>query len=275
MGIHSSKSEPARIASRAKSNLTLALACLPRERRRDMISFYAFCRVVDDIADDPDIPDHRRLEQLDAWEAGLREGFEKPDPVQAETMRICREYGIDSALLIEIVHGMKMDIGEVSYPTFEALKGYCYRVACVVGLVSLDIFGASHPASRDYALNLGYALQLTNILRDVAEDAAEGRLYLPAEDLERFSVNAEDILAGRPGSGFSDLMRFESERARGFFDAADKALPPYDRKALCAARRMSKIYRNILYRMIGDDFRVFEKRYRPGRLRTLFVLLFG
>ncbi|MCH2061187.1 MAG: squalene/phytoene synthase family protein [Verrucomicrobiales bacterium] len=275
MGIHSSKSEPARIASRAKSNLTLALACLPRERRRDMISFYAFCRVVDDIADDPDIPDHRRLEQLDAWEAGLREGFEKPDPVQAETMRICREYGIDSALLIEIVHGMKMDIGEVSYPTFEALKGYCYRVACVVGLVSLDIFGASHPASRDYALNLGYALQLTNILRDVAEDAAEGRLYLPAEDLERFSVNAEDILAGRPGSGFSDLMRFESERARAFFDAADKALPPDDRKALCAARRMSKIYRNILYRMIGDDFRVFEKRYRPGRLRTLFVLLFG
>jgi phytoene synthase len=275
VGIHTRKSESARIASRAKSNLTLALGCLPRERRRDMIGFYAFCRVVDDIADDPDIPDDRRLEQLDAWEAGLREGFEKPDPVQAETMRICREYGIDSALLIEIIHGMKMDIGEVSYPTFEALKGYCYRVACVVGLVSLDIFGASHPESRDYALNLGYALQLTNILRDVAEDAAEGRLYLPAEDLERFNVNADDILAGKPGTGFSDLMRFQSERAQAFFDAADEVLPPSDRKALCAARRMSKIYRNILYRMISDDFRVFEKRYRPGRLRTLFVLLFG
>ncbi len=275
VNIHSQKADPARITSRAKSNLTLAFSCLPRERRRDMIAFYAFCRVVDDIADDADIPDAKRFKELDAWEAGLKEGFTSPDPVQSEMSRICHKYSIDPDLLIEIVHGMKMDIGKVSYPTFEALKGYCYRVACAVGIVSLDIFGASHPASRDYAMNLGYALQLTNILRDVAEDASGGRMYLPEEDLDRFGVKAKDLLAGNLGSGFVDLMHYESERARNFFDAADEVLPREDMKALCAARRMSKIYRNILERMISDNFKVFEKRYRPGRLKTLAVLLFG
>ena len=267
--------DPARITARAKSNLTLALACLPRERRRDMVSFYAFCRVVDDIADDPGIPDSRRLEQLEVWECGLREGFKDPDAVQAATMRICRKYGIDLSLLIEIVRGMKMDVGEVTYRTFEELRAYCYRVACAVGLVSLEIFGAGHPASRDYAVNLGYALQLTNIIRDVAEDAAEGRLYLPEEDLERFGVKGKDLLAGKVGGGFLELMRFEADRAAAYFDSSDAALPDVDRKALGAARRMSKIYRMILDRMIKDGFRVFEKRYRPGRLRTLSILLRG
>ncbi len=275
MSINTRKSAPAQIAARAKSNLTLALACLPRDRRRDMISFYAFCRVVDDIADEPDIPDCQRLQYLDAWECGLREGFGEPDSVQLETMRICRKYGIDVSLLIEIVRGMKMDVGEVIYRTFAELKAYCYRVACAVGLISLDIFGANHPASRDYAVNLGYALQLTNILRDVGEDAAQGRLYLPEEDLERFGLRGSDILAGRSGEGFLELMHFEADRAAAYFDAADAGLPRVDRKALGAARRMSKIYRVILDNMIKDDFRVFEKRYRPGKLRTLAILLRG
>ena len=275
MSINTEAPDPAQITARAKSNLTLALACLPRERRRDMVSFYAFCRVVDDIADDPGIPDSRRLEQLDAWENGLRAGFKDPDPVQQATMSICRKYDIDLSLLIEIVRGMKMDVGAVAYRTFEELRAYCYRVACAVGLVSLDIFGAGHPASRDYAVNLGYALQLTNIIRDVAEDASQGRLYLPEADMERFGVRGKDLLAGKVGGGFLELMRFEADRATAYFDSSDAVLPDADRKALGAARRMSKIYRMILDRMIKDDFRVFEKRYRPGRLRTLSILLRG
>lgn len=275
VSISTRKSVPSRIASRAKSNLTLALSCLPRDRRRDMISFYAFCRVVDDIADEPGIADSRRREELDGWECGLRKGFDNPDPVQAETMRLCSKYELDISLLIEIVRGMKMDVGEVAYGTFAELKAYCYRAACAVGLISLDIFGAHHPASRDYAVNLGYALQLTNILRDVAEDAAQGRLYLPREDLDRFGVSGRDLLAGKCGEGFLELMYFEADRALSYFEAADTGVPQDDMKALGAARRMSKIYRNILDRMIKDGFRVFEKRYRPGKLRTLAILLRG
>ncbi|MCP4847081.1 MAG: squalene/phytoene synthase family protein [Verrucomicrobiaceae bacterium] len=269
------KSDPVRIASRAKSNLTLALSCLPRERRRDMISFYAFCRVVDDIADEPGVPDERRLEDLNAWECGLSEGFKSPDEVQIELMRICCKYSLDVSLLIEIVRGMKMDVGKVAYRTFAELKAYCYRAACAVGLISLDIFGANHPASREYARNLGYALQLTNILRDVAEDAAQGRLYLPREDLERFGVRGQDLLAGRSGEGFLELMHFEADRAIAYFEAANSGVPRDDRRALCAARRMSKIYRIILEKMIKDGFRVFEKRYRPGKFRALAILLRG
>jgi phytoene synthase len=240
-----------------------------------MVSFYAFCRVVDDIADEPGIPDTLRLENLDTWQCGLREGFENPDMVQSETERIRSKYGIDAGLFIEIVRGMEMDVGTVCYRTFEELKAYCYRVACTVGLVSIEIFGAKHPASRDYAINLGYALQLTNILRDVGEDAAGGRIYLPEEDLERFGVNREDILGSRSDECFLELMRFEAARAATYFDAAEIALPQADRKALRAARRMSKIYRAILNNMSKDGFRVFEKRYRPGKLRMLAILLGG
>jgi phytoene synthase len=230
---------------------------------------------VDDIADDPGIPDALRLEYLDAWKRGLREGFEDPDMVQSETERIRSKYGIDTGLFIEIVSGMEMDVGTVCYRTFEELKAYCYRVACVVGLVSIEIFGARHPASRDYAINLGYALQLTNILRDVGEDAVGGRIYLPDEDLERFGVNRDDILAGRSDERFLQLMRFEAARAATYFDEAEIALPQANRQALRAARRMSKIYRAILNKMSKDGFRVFEKRYRPGKLRMLAILLGG
>ncbi len=240
-----------------------------------MVSFYAFCRVVDDIADDPGIPDALRLEHLNAWKCGLREGFENPGMVQSETERIRSKYDIDAGLFIEIVSGMEMDVGAVCYRTFEELKAYCYRAACAVGLVSIEIFGAKHPASRDYAINLGYALQLTNILRDVGEDAANGRIYLPTEDLERFGVNRDDILAARSGECFLELMRFEAARAVVYFDEAELGLPQADRKALRAARRMSKIYRAILNNMSKDGFRVFEKRYRPGKLRMLAILLGG
>ena len=240
-----------------------------------MVSFYAFCRVVDDIADDPGIPDSLRLEHLDAWKCGLREGFENPDMVQSETERIRTKYGIDTGLFIEIVRGMEMDVGEVCYRTVEELEAYCYRVACAVGLVSIKIFGARHPASRDYAIKLGYALQLTNILRDVGEDAAGGRIYLPEEDLEHFGLSRDEILAGRGDERFLELMRFEAARAAVYFDEAETVLPQSDRKALRAARRMSKIYRAILNNMSKDGFRVFEKRYRPGKLRMLAILLGG
>jgi len=265
--------DPEQITAGAKSNLAFALACLPKERRRDMVSFYAFCRVVDDIADEPGMPDEERRTRLQAWRRGLQEGFENPDTIEAETVRLRKKYGIETALFVEIVRGMEMDIGGARYATYEELKGYCYRVACAVGLVSLKIFGANSAGSIEYGTNLGYALQLTNILRDVGEDAAEGRIYLPLEDLQRFGVSEEDLLERRGGEGFLRLMRFEAQRAEEFFRAAVDSMPAADHKSLRAARRMGKIYHGILNKMRKDDFRVFEKRYRLGKLRMIAILI--
>jgi phytoene synthase len=269
----SDSADPKQITASSKSNLAFAFACLPKERRKDMVSFYAFCRVVDDIADDPGIPDAERRSRLASWRQGLLDGFDKPGVVESETVRLREKYGIDSELFVEVVRGMEMDIGGARYETFEDLKGYCYRVACAVGLVSLRIFGANAEGSDAYGINLGYALQLTNILRDVGEDVAEGRIYLPREDLERFGVSEEDLRERRGGEGFAALMRFEADRAEGYFLAAEKSLPEANRKELRAARRMGKIYRGILHKMRDDGFKVFEKRYRLGKLRMIAILL--
>ena len=273
MSEQSDSADPKQITASSKSNLAFALACLPKDRRKDMVSFYAFCRVVDDIADEPGIPDEERRTRLTAWRRGLVDGFESPGVIESETERLREKYGIDSELFVEVVRGMEMDIDAARYETFEELKGYCYRVACAVGLVSLRIFGANSEGSDAYGINLGYALQLTNILRDVGEDIGEGRIYLPSEDLERFGVSEEDLRERRGGGGFAELMRFEADRAEGYFLAAEKSLPKADRKELRAARRMGKIYRGILHKMRDDGFNVFEKRYRLGKLRMIAILL--
>ena len=204
----------------------------------------------------------------------MLEGFSSPDPVEAETERLREKYDIDTNLFVEVVRGMEMDIGgRARYESFEDLKAYCYRVACAVGLVSVKIFGAASKASEAYAVNLGYALQLTNILRDAGEDALAGRVYLPLEDLRRFGVEEGELRQGRPGAGFAELMAFEAERAESFFSAAEEGIPRSDRRELRAARRMGKIYRGILKKMQADGFRVYEKRYRLSKLRMLSILL--
>ena len=162
-----------------------------------------------------------------------------------------------------------MDIQPARYPTLAALEQYCWRVACAVGLVSIRIFGCVDPQSRDYAVNLGHALQLTNILRDVAEDARGGRIYLPEEDLKRFGVNEEELLAGRPGPGFLPLMRFEAGRARSRFAAA---IPPEaDVHALLSSEIMRALYAKILSRLETTGFPVFQSRVRLGTLEKLAV----
>ena len=174
------------IARRSKSNLALALSTLPRKRRHDMMTFYAFCRVIDDIADEPVNTVEERGRSLLAWRNGLLHGFASPDELQAEIETVIRRYSIPRSLLVEIVDGVACDLKQSRYETYDDLLAYCYKVACVVGLVSIEIFGYKNPACKDYSVALGYALQITNIIRDVGEDARNGRIYLPQEDLKRF-----------------------------------------------------------------------------------------
>lgn len=253
-----------------KSNLAFALVGLPSDRRRDALVFYDFCRTVDDIADDPNRPADEKRILLERWRTA------PPSELPPPFADLVQRRSLDPALWHEIIRGVEMDIEPRPYETITELRRYCWRVACAVGLVSMRIFGCrDHPAATAYAEHLGYALQLTNILRDVGEDATLGRIYLPREDLQRFAVQEDRLLAGEPTGDFAGLMRFEADRAHTDFRDARRAwtsLPRADQRALAPARIMEASYERILSRMTAGGFRVFERRYQLARWEKLLLL---
>ena len=256
----------AKITRQSKSNLALAFVSLGRERRRDITIFYAFCRVIDDIADDVDLGVDEKQRRLNAWRSWLRAST--PDePVLARDVRgLIDKYSLAPAMLEEIIAGVEMDLQPSGYATFEELRVYCYRVASAVGLVSIEIFGYRNPACKEYAVELGLALQMTNIIRDVGKDLRQGRVYLPQEDLARFDYSETDLRDQRYDQRFLRLMQFEAERAKEFFARAAALLPREDRQSMVAAEIMASVYRALLRRMELDKFRVFEKEYRLSRV---------
>ncbi len=266
--------ESALIAKKSKSNLAFALACLPAERRRDMISFYAFCRIIDDIADDPEVPVDRKRATLAVWRhAVLNRGEGLVDPVLGEVVQLPDKYAFSAGLLAEIIDGVASDQDKVRYANIDELLAYCYKVASVVGIVSSRIFGAQDPRSTDYAVSLGYALQLTNIMRDVGEDAREtGRIYLPQDEMLAHGVSEADILAGRYSAGFTALMEQQYQRAHSYYAQAEALLPEKDRHCMISARMMAQIYREILEKLHRTGYRVFERREKLSRLRKGIIL---
>ena len=266
----------AKITQASKSNLALAFISLGRERRRDITTFYAFCRVIDDIADDLDLAVEEKRRRLGQWRDCLRAA--RPDePAFADEVRqLMTRYPITPEMLDEIIAGVEMDLSIQRYQTFDELRVYCYRVASAVGLVSIEIFGYRNPGCKEYAIQLGLALQMTNIIRDVGKDLRAGRIYLPQEDLARFGYSEKELLAAASPSGggqdrqynerFLQLMQFEAARARQFFGNAAAVLPEEDRKSMVAAEIMNSIYRGLLRRMELDKFRVLEKEYRLSKL---------
>lgn len=261
------------ITRRAKSNLAFALNILPKERRDDMVVFYAFCRSMDDIADDANTGITERQAALDAWRKGLEEGFEEPDEFQQEVIGMRDRNHVPNALLTAIIDGCASDLRPQRFGNWEELSRYSWKVACAVGLVSVRLFGCRDPQSDRYAVALGHALQLTNILRDVAEDLSNGvRIYLPLGDLSRFQYTERDLVGRVHDGRFLALMRFEAERAEGFYKEAEEALPEMDRAALLPARMMGEIYRALLHKMRDDGFRVFSKRYSISKARKLAIL---
>jgi phytoene synthase len=262
------------ITRRSRSNLAFALLCLPKERRRDMVSFYAFCRLVDDIADEGLASvDERRATLEECRRVVLNPTQPSDQPILNETAALPARYGFDPALLSEIIDGVASDLDHQHYATLEDLMGYCYKVASVVGLVSIHIFGHQYPATRDYAVHLGYALQITNIMRDVGEDARDnGRIYLPADLMQRFGVTPAQVMEGRSDSNFLALMSYLYGLARSEYDQAQGALPPEDRPNMIAAEMMAKIYSEILEKMRAENYPVFERRVRLHPLRKAVIL---
>ena len=255
----------ARITRQSKSNLALAFISLGRERKRDITIFYAFCRVIDDIADSSELNVAQKRVRLEAWRKMVRAASADEPSLAREVRSLIDKYSLPPGMLDEIIAGVEMDLNISRYATFEELRVYCYRVASAVGLVSIEIFGYRNPRCKEYALELGLALQMTNIIRDVGKDLQDGRIYLPQEDLARFNYSEIELRDRQYNERFIDLMKFEAARAWGFFSRATAALPFEDRRAMVPAQIMSSVYRGLLRRMELDKFRVFEKEYRLSK----------
>jgi len=261
------------IARQSRSNLTIALAALPPDRRDDMITFYAFCRVVDDIADEPGRPAAEKLAGLEIWRKSASRNFSEGGWLHADLARIVERYSIPSDLFLEIIDGVSMDIDPQPFRTYDDLLGYCYKVASAVGLVSVRIFGCKSEGSDDYAINLGYALQITNIMRDVREDLEnDGRIYLPTEVMERFRYDEKELRSLHHGPAFTNMMNFHYRQATSYFEKAASFIDPAERSRLVASEMMGQVYRELLEKMHRDDFRVFERRYRISKARKATIL---
>jgi phytoene synthase len=263
----------AAITKASKSNLALAFVALPPERRADITTFYAFCRLVDDIADDPALGVVEKRRRIGLWRESVADSFAGEPPIAEAIREIIRKYMIQRTLFGEIMDGVEMDLEPRRYETFEDLQTYCYRVASAVGLVSIEIFGYRNDACKEYAVALGTALQLTNILRDIREDWANGgRIYLPVEDLARFQYTEADIAARVHDERFLKLMNFEADRALTFYKKAAEVLPAEDRRSMTPARIMAEVYGRILRKMRAQGFRVYDKRYGLGTLRKAAIV---
>lgn len=264
------------ITTNAKSNLAFTLVNLPEDRRRHMAQFYAFCRIIDDIVDEPVMSDQERHTALDRWVAVITCAADPTPGIEQEVQSLVTELHLDTAPMLELIAGCRSDISPTQPATRHALLDYAYRVAACVGITSATVLGAS-PAARPYAIALGYALQLVNILRDVDEDCSKySRIYLPANDMQLFGVTAEDLRERRYTSRLRHLLSYEAALAEKFFDEAEElyqALSAEDRAALIPAQAMSLIYHTILEKMRDDEYRVFERRYSVGNFRKLWFLL--
>jgi phytoene synthase len=256
----------AKITRESRSNLALAFVSLGRERRRDITVFYAFCRVIDDVADDADLSVEEKKRRLDEWRGRLRAARPEEPSLAGDIRQLMQKYSLAPEMLEEIIAGVEMDLTQRRYLTFEKLRVYCYRVASAVGLVSIEIFGYRNPACKEYAIQLGMALQMTNIIRDVDKDLRQGRIYLPQEDMAAFDYSEVELQQRLYDDRFVQLMEFEAKRAREFFARAAAILPPEDRRSMVAAEIMASVYGALLRRMELDKFRVFKKEYRLSKL---------
>jgi len=245
---------------------------LPPERRRAITALYAFCREVDDVVDDATDPELART-KLAWWrhEIGAVFSGAPQHPVALALRPVVAAYRLPEAQFQTVIDGMAMDLERSRYLDFAELERYCHCVAGVVGLMSAEIFGYVNPATRLFARDLGIAFQLTNIVRDVGEDARRGRIYLPQEDLARHGVTAASLLQGRPTGDFVALMSFEVDRARAWYDRALAQLPAVDRKSQRAGLAMAAIYRTLLDEIAADGYRVLDRRLALTPLRKLWI----
>lgn len=251
-----------------------AFLFLPTQKRQAIHALYAFCREVDDVVDECEDP-AVAVAKLSWWrqEVALLEHGQPTHPVMIALKEMRQHFDLPLEYFNEIIDGMAMDLEYSRYPDFKSLSLYCYRVAGVVGLLSAEIFGVTDRKTLRYATELGTALQLTNIIRDVGEDARRGRIYIPVDELQQFNVPATDIMNTRETPAFKALMAFQAERAQGYYTSALEILPMADRSAQRPGLIMAAVYRTLLDEITKDGFQVLKQKTALPPLRKLWIAL--
>jgi len=259
-------------AAKSGSSFYYSFLFLPPERRQAITALYAFGREVDDVVDECQDLSLAQT-KLEWWrqEVARVYGGQPTHPVGLALQDVLKGFDLPREQLLEIIDGMAMDLQQTRYLDFKGLQLYCYRVASVVGLLAAEIFGYSDRATLKYAHDLGMAFQLTNIIRDVGEDARRGRIYLPIDELQRFNVPAAEILEARYSDNFRELMAFQTERARQFYAQAFAHLPAADRKSQRPGLVMAAIYRALLEEIARDGFQVLDRRTSLTPIRKLWL----
>jgi phytoene synthase len=261
------------------TNFYYSFLVLPSEKRRAIVAVWDFCRAVDDAVDEapatapPGDPRSARA-QLAKWREELAACYGQGEPQSAQGVNLIpfiRRFSLPGEAFQAVIDGVAMDLDRSRYPTFDDLREYCVRVASAVGLLCIEIFGYTDRRTRDYACDLGIALQLTNIIRDVGADLARGRIYLPLEDLARHGCTEEDLRAGVVSAPVRSLLAFECRRAAEFYEKAERELPLADRRRMVAARIMAGIYHAILERIERSGYEVFGEKIRVPRPRRAAI----
>ncbi len=259
-------------AAASGSSFYYAFLFLPKPRRAAITAFYAFCREVDDVVDEVSDPGIAAT-KLAWWQAEVAQAFagQPNHPVMQALMPHVQPFGIEERQLQEVIRGCQMDLEQTRYLDFPGLARYCHLVAGVVGEVAARIFGQSEAATTEYAHKLGLALQLTNVIRDVGEDALRGRIYLPVNELQQFDVKVHEILNRVHSDRFVALMRYQAERAHRCYEEALALLPATDRRSQKPGLMMASIYRTLLREIEGDQFQVLNQRVSLTPLRKLWL----
>jgi len=249
------------IVKEAKSSFYYTFLFLPEHKRKAMHTIYAFCRVTDNIIDTNEFSNEEKFNRIEEWREELVKALNSSSKFQLlnSLASVIRDFKMSTEPFFDLIEGVKMDLVKNRYETFDELLVYCYRVASTIGIMSIELFGYKNPVSRDYAYNLGIAMQLTNILRDVKVDAENDRIYLPQEDLKKFNYSNENLKQYIYNQNFVDLMKFEVERAEEYYRKANENFHPDDHKVLAMGRAMQEIYYKILKKIQNNKYDVFNK----------------
>ena len=252
------------VTRREALNFYFAFLTLPRSRRRAIYTVYAFARLCDDIADDDSLPVQEKVARLDALRQRLAEAFEglPQGDVFVALADVTNTYAIPAQHFEGLIAGVETDTVKSRYATFEELREYCYGVASTVGLICSEIFGYTDPIAKEYAVDLGLAMQLTNIMRDLKEDAERGRVYLPQEEMAQFGYSEEELLRGIINKQFVALMRFQAQRARQYYAQGTRLLPLVPARSRACVAVLQGLYSRLLERMEARGFDVFTDRVR-------------
>ncbi len=263
------------ISKGSKSSFYYAFNLLPEHQRDAMNTVYAFCRKTDDIVDDQLTPDEVKYDKLRRWRIEFEKAFEGRSeyPLLNKLGKTISNFNIPLDPFFELIKGMEMDLQKNRYKSFDDLLVYCYRVASTVGLMCIEIFGYKNPSTKDFAVNLGIALQLTNILRDLGKDAEQGRIYLPQEDFHLFNYSEKLLYQKVTNENFRNLMDYEVNRAKMYFEKATNSLDLDDKKTMFAARAMQHIYYKMLERIIQSDYDVLNNEIKVKKIEKVGIAL--